>query len=148
MTESPRNSNRTASTSASVSSLVEGGRATRGKTVLTTRPVYVRLRGLVSRNVAVNRLTTPSPAITFPMTASIRPLPSVFEHDPMVAGGIQVSENTPDNGAIFLTDGCDQHAGSNADSDVRLRQLRREPVVCRRADRDLSVLREPELRRA
>jgi hypothetical protein len=27
------------------------------------------LRGLDSRNVAVNRLITPSPAITFPMTA-------------------------------------------------------------------------------
>jgi hypothetical protein len=37
--------------------------------VLTTRRFYDRLPGFDSRNVAVNRLKTPSPAITFPITA-------------------------------------------------------------------------------
>jgi hypothetical protein len=37
--------------------------------VLATLAVYDRLTGFDSRNVAVNKLTTPSPASTFPMTA-------------------------------------------------------------------------------
>jgi len=41
----------------------------RGRTVAATYPVYARLLLFVSRNVAVNKLRTPRPAITFPMTA-------------------------------------------------------------------------------
>ena len=37
---------------------------------MATDPVYY-LTGLVSRNVAANRLTTPSPAIMFPITATM-----------------------------------------------------------------------------
>jgi hypothetical protein len=43
----------------------------RGRTVLTTRGFYDRLPGFDSRNVAVNNPKTPSPAITFPITAII-----------------------------------------------------------------------------
>ena len=57
--------------SASVSSLDPGDRVTRGRTVLTTRPVYARLPCFVRRNVAVNKLTAPIPMMMFPMTASI-----------------------------------------------------------------------------
>ena len=46
-------------------------RAIRGRTVLTTHGVYDRWPGFDSRNVAVNSPNTPSPAITFPITAII-----------------------------------------------------------------------------
>jgi len=42
--------------------------------VLTTQRFYDRLPGFDSRNVAVNKLNTPSPAITFPMTAIMNSL--------------------------------------------------------------------------
>ena len=49
--------------------LLVPARPTLGKTVVTTPPVSAALRGFVRRNVAVNKLTTPSPAITLPMMA-------------------------------------------------------------------------------